>query len=328
MDVTSAYVVSMIAESVLSQADVLSDEAWRTVSAEALRRPVRWKDALLMAARAGSERCAGLAAAIGDDVTASELRGLALDNKALRPAALHITGRLARQVEIVDLGQIEVALGGTRLSLVRRKVLGLLAYLGSRPTMAATRDEILEALWAELRPETAANSLHQTIYFLRRAFEPDYREGLSAGYLTYDGEVVELSERLCDSLSRRCWRAIRRLPQDPTAVREVVELYRGRFALDFAYDDWASDYRDNLHAAVLAAAESGIQRSIAGNDYDEAIRIAHRVLAIDSEADAIELLLLRAYKLGGRQAAAAEQYVHYSAAIRELGAEPLTFDDV
>ena len=60
--------------------------------------------------------------------------------------------------------------------------------------MAGTRDEVLEALWSELKPDTAANSLHQTIYFLRRAFEPDYREGLSAGYVTYDGDVVALSE--------------------------------------------------------------------------------------------------------------------------------------
>ena len=39
-------------------------------------------------------------------------------------------------------------------------------------------------------------------------------------------------------------------PTDSTSLVELVGLYRGRFALDFAYDDWANDYRDNLHAAV------------------------------------------------------------------------------
>ena len=89
-------------------------------------------------------------------------------------------------------------LGAERLRIVRRKVLALLCYLGARPGMAATRDEILDALWPELGPDTAGNSLHQTIYFLRRVFEPDYREGMSAGYVTYDGEVVSSEpRRLC-----------------------------------------------------------------------------------------------------------------------------------
>jgi LuxR family transcriptional regulator, maltose regulon positive regulatory protein len=208
-------------------------------------------------------------------------------------------------------------------------VLGLLCFLGSRPTMAATRDEVLEALWPELNPDTAANSLHQTIYFLRRAFEPDFREGLSAGYVTYDGDVVTLSDELCDSLSRRCWRAIRRMPTNSAALEELLDLYRGKFALDFAYDDWATNYRDNLHAAVLAAAEAGMGLYVASGDFESAIRVGHRVLATDPEADGIELLLLRAYKYGGRHAAAAEQYAHYAAVQRDqLGVSAPPLDEI
>jgi DNA-binding SARP family transcriptional activator len=229
----------------------------------------------------------------------------------------------------VDLGRVEVMLGSDRPKILRRKVLGLLCFLSSRPTMAATRDEVLEALWPELAPDTAGNSLHQTIYFLRRVFEPDYREGLSAGYVTYDGELVALSESLCDSLSRRCWRAIRRIPTDEGSLVELLELYRGRFALDFSYEDWAGDYRDNLHAAVLSAAETGIERRLQSGDFEAGIEAAHRILAVDPEADGIELLLLRAYKAGGRQAAAAEQYAHYAAVQREqLGVNPPPLDEI
>jgi DNA-binding SARP family transcriptional activator len=232
-------------------------------------------------------------------------------------------------VYTVDLGQVEVFLGSDRLKIVRRKVLGLLCFLSARPTMAATREEVLEALWPDLAPDTAGNSLHQTIYFLRRVFEPDYREGLSAGYVTYDGELVALSESLCDSLSRRCWRAIRRIAADEQSLVELLELYRGRFALDFSYDDWASDYRDNLHAAVHSAAETGIDRRLRLGDYPAAIEAAHRILAVDPEADGIEFLLLRAYKAGGRQAAAAEQYAHYAAAQREqFGVNPPPLDEI
>jgi DNA-binding SARP family transcriptional activator len=330
LDPASTYVVSMLAESLAAASSRMTLEAWQLVAQEAYQRPERWHDTLLAeTTRTSSERCAELLATIGDGVDAAQLRTLAADSKLLRAPALRITQRLAQQVQIVDLGHIEVFLGSERLRVARRKVTGLLCFLGSRPTMAATRDEVLEALWPDLSPETATNSLHQTIYFLRRAFEPDYREGLSAGYVTYDGEIVALSDDLCDSLSRRCWRSIRRVPKDPEALTELLDQYRGKFALDFAYDDWASDYRDNLHAAVLAAAESGMTRLLMADDSDRAIQIGHRMLGVAPDADAIELLLLRAYKHSGRHAAAAEQYAHYAAVQRhELGVVPPPLDEI
>jgi DNA-binding SARP family transcriptional activator len=329
LDRSTAYVLSPLAEPISTAADQLTDHGWQFVIDEALRRPERWREPLLAAATSGSARCADAAAQIGDERTAARLRELAADHKLMRPAALRITQRLSRPVYTVDLGQVEVFLGSDRLKIVRRKVLGLLCFLSARPTMAATREEVLEALWPDLAPDTAGNSLHQTIYFLRRVFEPDYREGLSAGYVTYDGELVALSESLCDSLSRRCWRAIRRIAADEQSLVELLELYRGRFALDFSYDDWASDYRDNLHAAVLSAAETGIDRRLRLGDYPAAIEAAHRILAVDPEADGIEFLLLRAYKAGGRQAAAAEQYAHYAAAQREqFGVNPPPLDEI
>jgi DNA-binding SARP family transcriptional activator len=323
-------VLSVLAEPIAAGEAKFSSDAWQVVCDEASRRPSRWRGPLLAAASNGSGiRSAELLARIGTRDDGAALRTLANDRKELRPSALLITERLARSVQIVDLGRTEVLLGGDSLRIVRRKVLGLLCFLGSRPTMAATRDEVLEALWPDLRADTAGNSLHQTIYFLRRVFEPDYREGLSAGYVTYDGELIALSEALCDSLSRRCWRAIRRIDADSSSLVELLELYRGRFALDFAYEDWATDYRDHLHAAVLAAAESGMAKMMIAGEFDRAIQTGHRVIAVAPEADAIELLLLRAYKLSGRHAAAAEQYAHYAAVQRDqLGVKPPSLDEI
>jgi DNA-binding SARP family transcriptional activator len=329
LDRSNAYLLSPLAEPLSNAAEQLTVEAWQFVVEEATRRPQRWREPFLQASASGSLRNADAAAQIGDEGTAARLRELAVAHKGMRPAALRITERLARPAYTVDLGRVELILGPHRLKIVRRKVLGLLCFLSSRPTMAATRDEVLEALWPELAPDTAGNSLHQTIYFLRRVFEPDYREGLSAGYVTYDGELVALSESLCDSLSRRCWRAIRRIPTDEGSLVELLELYRGRFALDFSYEDWAGDYRDNLHAAVLSAAETGIERRLSQGDFESAINSAHRILSVDPDADGIELLLLRAYKSGGRHAAAAEQYAHYAAVQRDhLGVNAPPLDEI
>jgi DNA-binding SARP family transcriptional activator len=105
-------------------------------------------------------------------------------------------------------------------------------------------------------------------------------------------------------------------------------MYRGRFALDFAYEEWAENYRENLHAAVLAAAEATMSRLLGDGEFDHVIHLGHRVLAVDPQADGIELLLLKAYKHGGRRAAAAEQYAHYASYVRGLGSEPPGFEDI
>jgi DNA-binding SARP family transcriptional activator len=112
-------------------------------------------------------------------------------------------------------------------------------------------------------------------------------------------------------------------------VDELLAAYTGRFALDFAYEDWASDYRDTLHAAVLGSVEWAVNSSMDRGDHDRAIELAHEVLSLDATADSIELTLLRAYKASGRPAAAAEQYAHYSSVLRDqLGIEPPPFGDL
>jgi DNA-binding SARP family transcriptional activator len=194
--------------------------------------------------------------------------------------------------------------------------------------MAANREEVLDALWPELSPDAASNSLHQAIYHWRRLLEPDYREWATANYVSFDGEVVSFDPGLVDSSSRMVWRMLR-TSDGGSRVDEIVDIYRGRYAIDFAYDDWTNDYRESLHSAVLAAVEAEIRRRRTKGEYDSAIGLSHRILAVDPQADAIEAELVRTYKDGGRQAAAAEQYAHYSTFVRdELGGEPVPLDDL
>jgi hypothetical protein len=56
--------------------------------------------------------------------------------------------------------------------------------------------------------------------------------------------------------------------------------------------------------------------------YDRAGLLARRALAIDPDADQLELALLRMYRSAGSHAAAAEQYSHYAAAGQEDDSDP------
>jgi ATP/maltotriose-dependent transcriptional regulator MalT/DNA-binding SARP family transcriptional activator len=327
-------VMSMIAEDLSRCLHRLGDEAYERVATECRSRPARWRTALGLAVTdggSGRDRAARLLADVGNRTDLELLKSIGASNRNLRAQAVALARRLAPRVDVRDLGSVEVLVGGQPVGRpIRRKVLGLLCFLLSRPNMIATRDEALDALWPDLGPDTAANSLHQTIYFLRRVFEPDFREGFSAGYITFDGEVITLNSELVASESRRCWTLIldgRRTSTDVS--KELLSIYLGRFAVDFAYEDWAVDYREHLHAAVLASVEASIGSSLAAGDVEEAIDRAQAVLALDPSADSVELALLTAYKAGGRHAAAAEQYAHYASVIRsQLGVEPPRLEDL
>ena len=62
----------------------------------------------------------------------------------------------------------------------------------------------MEALWPDIDPDGAINSLNQTVYFLRRVFEPDYQEDLSPGYVHQESDLVFLDDELVQSSSSRC----------------------------------------------------------------------------------------------------------------------------
>ena len=69
--------------------------------------------------------------------------------------------------------------------------------------MSSTRDQVLDALWPELDPVDALNSLNQTVYFLRRVLEEPYVDDLSPGYLHHDSDLIWLDSELVSSRSNR-----------------------------------------------------------------------------------------------------------------------------
>ena len=208
---------------------------------------------------------------------------------------------------------------------VRRRVLALVCYLATRTDLSATREEVLEALWPELDPELAANSLNQTVYFLRRTLEDPYADDRSPDYVHHDSDVVWLDPALVTSRSRTCVGLVRRARhgRDERLVDELSETYTGRFALDFAYEAWAENHRESLHAGYLATIEGAIATATGRGETHRAVSLARRALEVDPTAEGIELALLRLYRAAGAHAAAAEQYAHYAGVLRdELGVEP------
>ncbi len=331
--------LSVRAEAVLRRIADLSDAAMDVVRLEAKARPRRWRMGLrhLVATADGRERwqAARLLELIGAREDVRLLRLAAKDTKGqFRQADLgrSLARRVADPVYVDDLGRLVIWVGNLEIAgtAIRRKALALLCFLLAQPRMSATRDQVLEALWPELDPCQAANSLHQTVYFLRRVFEPEYVEDLSPGYLHHDPDVLWLDRELVTSKSHdyRTVAASIGALATPAQAERVSEVYVGRFALDFAYEEWAVPIRDSMHARYLEIVERAVSHDADSGQIDRAIRLAQRALDVDPQLDEVEKTVIRLYTVAGAHAAAAEQYGHYSLGQRELGLDPPTLDDL
>jgi ATP/maltotriose-dependent transcriptional regulator MalT/DNA-binding SARP family transcriptional activator len=330
--------LSYLAEDLIARLPELSRDATNSIQSAAALHPERWRSALRHAIDTGGPETnlpAGrLLEVIGEKPDVARLRRLARGFKRRYEAAdlgRALARRVADRVRVEDQGRIAIVIGDRVVvgSSVRRKVLAMLSYLITRPEMSATRDQVLDALWPELDPEIAVNSLNQTIYFLRRVFEEAYSDDLSPGYVHHDSDVVWLDSELVSSRSIDCRNLIRELPSEPSPddVDRLTRAYRGRFALDFEYEEWAAAYRDSLHAAYLEIVEKSVLDDFRSGHHDRGILVARRALDVDPSAEQIEVCLLRLYRVTGAHAAAAEQYAHYAAAMREeLGIEPPPLD--
>jgi LuxR family maltose regulon positive regulatory protein len=326
--------VNMLAQTLASHLGQFDQQSLDAISSYAGRFGVRWRKPLRHEVDGGEGITALRAAQILDEVGEVEdirrLRRLVRSRRVRGPTAALGRGlarRLAPRVVLDDLGATRIQVGRTSItgSSVRRKALALLVFLASRPDFAATRDQVLDALWPEQEPTDAVNSVNQTVYFLRRVFEPEFSEDLSPGYLHHDSDVIWLDRELVSSRAGECWRlleAIRR-SRDSADVERLSELYTGPFALEFSYDDWAARYRDALHAGYVDAMERAVMADVDGGHFDRALRIARRAVVVEPAADNLHVLQIRICRRLGAHAAAAEHYSVYSSMLRaEYGLEP------
>lgn len=326
--------LSIQAELVASRLDDLDDSSFAVVRAEASLRPERWRRPArraiieFSASPLGAKRAVELVEMIGETEDVARLRAIA-KHRALRlpNAGRPLIRRLAPRVYVEDLGRVSVQVGRRVVSGpdIRKKVLSLLCFLLTRPQFTATREQVFEALWPEMGPDAGANSLNQSTYFLRRVIEPNCVEDESAGYLQTKADLLWLDEELVGCRSSDCLRLIAAIRRDPSpgSITRLAETYKGRYAVDFIYDDWASSFREALHASYLDRLERAIIHDTKAGAFDRALALAQLALQADPDADQIELYLLRLYRRMGANAAAAEQYAHYVTVMREqLGVEP------
>jgi DNA-binding SARP family transcriptional activator len=174
-------------------------------------------------------------------------------------------------VEFRLLGNLEVSVDGAPVDVggaQPRTVLAMLLVAGGRVVPA---ESIIDTLWGEAPPASAAGTLQSYVSRLRRALAPGGARGEAARVLVWDPPGYKLVID-ADALDAHRFEALadagraRLLEGDPAEARrllgEALALWRGPALLEFAHLDFAWGFAARLEERRLVVAEDRIDAEL------------------------------------------------------------------
>ena len=208
----------------------------------------------------------------------------------------------------------------------RRKPQLLVKLLALQPHRQLHREQVMEFLWPEHEPESAANSLHKTIHAARRALEPQLASGAASSFILTRKQHVTLSApgRLwvdVDEFERLAAAALKR--EDLPACEAALALYTGELLADDPYEDWALVRREQTRVLHRKVATKFAQACKRAGRHRESIEQLKTLIASDPTDEYVHRQLMRLYALTGSKFQALEQFKQCRETLRrEFDAEP------
>ena len=222
------------------------------------------------------------------------------------------------------LGPLEVLDGERRLNTGGAKQRGVLALLLLHGNEALSRDLIIDELWGESPPQTAAKVLQNCVSALRKELGTEALQTVVGGYALRlePGELDR--DRFEQGLTEgRAALAAADAPDAAERLRAALALWRGSPLSDFAYERFAQDEITRLEELHVAALEDRIEADLALGLHAELIPELEGLVARHSLRERLRGQLMLALYRSGRQAEALASYRDARRALLgELGIEP------
>ena len=228
-------------------------------------------------------------------------------------------GRGAR-VEFRLLGPLEVERDGRVLAVGGRRQRALLQLLLLHPNTVVLRDRLIDALWGENPPETAANALQVAVHALRKLLGADRIVTRERGYLIRV-EAGELDLERFRTL-------VERARGEPPGVaaetfRDALALSKGPALADLGESGFADIERVRLEELHLAALEERIAADLELGRHAELVPELEALVAAHPYRERLRREHMLALYRSGRQADALDAYQQARRTlIDELGIEP------
>jgi predicted ATPase/DNA-binding SARP family transcriptional activator len=226
-------------------------------------------------------------------------------------------------LEFRVLGPVEVVLEGPPLSVKGKKPRALLALLILRRNEPVPTELLIEDLWGDKAPTTAANTLQVYVSQLRKIVGDRLTREGSAYRLRIDsGELdAERFEQLAEegdaALRRRSFREAAEL------LGEALSLWRGPALADLRYESFAQGETARLDELRLVANENRIEADLGLGRHDQVIGELEALIAEQPLRERLRSLQMLAFYRAGRQADALEAYqAARQTLLDELGLEP------
>lgn len=233
------------------------------------------------------------------------------------------------------LGGFSLHQGGRLLdtSAVKPRVRSLLRLLAMNAGAVVHRDALIQALWPEVAPMTAAHNLHVAVSSLRKLLEPGSARGC-ARLVVREGDGYRLTlppRSSCDVNEVRAALGSARRAQlssdragSAQALRAAVAAYGGDLLPEDGAEEWVVREREVLRTAIAIAAAQLATFELDAGDTVAAVAAAERCLAVDRYHDEGWRTLITAHERNGDLGAAQRSRRRYAGVLAELGIAPQT----
>jgi predicted ATPase/DNA-binding SARP family transcriptional activator len=222
------------------------------------------------------------------------------------------------------LGPLEVEVDGELVSLGGQKQRALLATLLLEPNRIVSADRLIDAVWGEIPPETARNTVQVYISQLRKRLPAGALETVPPGYrLAVDPGTIDLFEfvRLCDE--GRSALASGDAATAAETLRTALGLWRGAALADLASAPFAQTEVLRLEEQRAAASEDRIDAELALGRHGALVPELEALIGEYPLRERLRAQLMLALYRADRQADALSAYQRArTTLVEELGIEP------
>ena len=220
-------------------------------------------------------------------------------------------------MEFRILGPLEVVDEERPVVLQRGKQLALLAYLLLHPNELVSADRLIDALWGERPPPTAAKILQNAVSQLRRALGEDRLVTQAPGY-RFRLEQGELDLHRFEQLAQEG-----RQKGDARVLRDALAIWRGEPLANLRDEPFAQDAGRQLEEARLSVLEDRIDADLAAGRDAVLVPELEQMIAREPLRERPYGQLMLALYRDGRQADALETYQRARKMLsQEVGLEP------
>ena len=227
-------------------------------------------------------------------------------------------------MEFRILGRLEAIEHGQRLEMGGARQRAVLAVLLLHRGEVVSLDRLVDELWGEHPPPTAAKTVQVYVSRLRKVLGSGTLETRGRGYLLDAGMDAVDADRF-DSLAADGRRALEDgdAPRAAQLLAAALALWRGPPLEEFSYEPFAQREIGRLEEARLAAVEDRIDAELASGRGSELVPELEMLVSEHPLRERLIASLMVALYRAGRQSAALDLYRgSRTRLVEELGLEP------